>query len=292
MNNKLELVIDAKAALGEGPSWDSERNLLYWVDITQCTVHIYHPETNIDRKIRFDRMVTAIVPCVRGGAVVTMQDGFFFLDVLKEQLTPIHDPEHHLPNNRFNDGKCDPSGRFWAGTMSLKFESNQGSLYCLDTDQTVHKKAGGVSISNGIGWSPDHRTMYYIDSPTKQVVAYDFDLNSGNIGNERIILTIPDGEGVPDGMTTDSEGMLWIAHWGGYQVSRWNPSTGQKIDSVRVPVERVTSCAFGGNQLNELYITTAKDDATDDELLQQPQAGGVFRLITDVRGMPSYAYSG
>jgi sugar lactone lactonase YvrE len=287
-----ELVLDEKATLGEGPSWDNETKLLYWGDIIGKIVHIYNPAKKANRTIQLDQQIGALVPTKTGDLIVALQKGFYTLNLETEKLTSIIDPEKHLSDNRFNDGKCDAYGRFWAGTMSNKGEKNAGSLYCLDTDFTLKKMLGNVSISNGITWSPDNKTMYYIDTPTNQVVAFDFDLDTGAISNKRVVVNIPTNEGSPDGMTSDMEGMLWIAHWGGYQVSRWNPETGELIESVSIPAPQVTSCIFGGENLDELYITTARVGLNESTLEKYPKAGALFKIKTDVKGIGTFQFGG
>jgi sugar lactone lactonase YvrE len=292
-DKKLELVIDAKAALGEGPCWDSEKQLLYWVDIMGKKVHVYNPKENTNRTISVDGYPGAVVPRKSGGLVVAMNQGYYALDLETEQLTLLASPENEPKTNRFNDGKCDASGRFWAGTMGMGSSEPAGNLYFLDQDLKITHLLDGIGTSNGIAWSGDNKTMYYIDSPTKQVVAFDFDLSSGGIKNKRVVVNIPEGEGVPDGMTIDSEGMLWVAQWGGYKVSRWNPHTGERLEIISVPVERVTSCTFGGENLDELYITTAGGGSlSEEELEKQPHAGGVFRIKVGVKGTINYAFNG
>lgn len=292
MTHQAELVIDARATLAEGPSWDENKQVLYWVDIPGNQVHIFDPVQKLDRVIDVGQYVGAVVPDKKGNLVLAMHHGFYTYDVRTEQLQAIVDPETDLPRNRFNDGKCDPVGRFWAGTMSLDGEAQAGALYCLDTDLSTRVVIRHVTCSNGITWSPDYKTMYFIDTPTKQVVAYDFELNTGHLSNPNVVVTFPeDGSaGVPDGMTSDTEGMLWIAHWGGAQVSRWDPETGVQIDSVSVPASRVTSCVFAGEGLEELYITTAREGLSERDLKKQPHAGGVFRVKPGVKGLPTYSF--
>lgn len=290
--SELELVIDARATLGEGPSWDAKNQLLYWVDIRGKKVHIYDPKSNNSRSIDTGQQVGALVPRDSGGLILAMQQGFYALDVETGELTGIADPEEHLPNNRFNDGKCDAAGRFWAGTMDNDEVATTGALYCLEKDLTVRKIFDQVGISNGIAWESDNKTMYYIDTPTRQVVAFDFDLDSGTLSNKRVVVHFPEGEGFPDGMTIDAEEMIWVAHWGGYQLSRWNPRTGEKLESIPVPAANVSSCVFGGENLDELYITTARKGLDEDTLSKYPHTGGVFRLKTKVKGSPTYRFGG
>jgi len=290
--NQAELIIDARAELGEGPSWDEENRRLYWVDLSGQKLHVYDPAEDADRIVHFDQAVGAVVPRRSGGVALALQHGFYTMDEKLERLTQLADPERHLSGNRFNDGKCDAAGRFWAGTMSLHGEKGAGTLYRLDPDRTVTPVIAGVSISNGIGWSPDNRTMYYIDSETRQVMAYAYDLETGRMKDGRMIVTLPEQEGLPDGMAVDEEGMIWVAQWDGYKVSRWNPHTGRLLDIVPVPARFVTSCVFGGTRLDELYITTARAGLGAEELERYPHAGGVFRIRTNVKGLPTYGYGG
>lgn len=204
----------------------------------------------------------------------------------------IEKVEEDISHTRFNDGKCDPAGRFWGGTMAVSEAKPAGSLYCLNTDHKVKKMIDDVTVSNGLAWSPDHSTMYYIDTPTQKVVAYDYDLDTGNISNKRTVVTIPEAEGKPDGMTIDEKGRLWVAHWQGYQVSCHDPATGEKLIKIEVPVEKVTSCCFGGDNLDELYITTASTGLEKDDLEKQPYAGGLFKVKPGVKGEKTYQYQG
>lgn len=284
MLGELELVIDAKATLGEGPCWDSKKQLLYWVDILEKKVHIYNPITNEDKEISLGQMVGSVAPSESGEMILALENGFYFFNPDTEELRAICDPESHLQENRFNDGKCDPAGRFWAGTTDAVGIDGKGALYCLDTDLTVKKKVEHVSTSNGLAWSPDDKYMYFIDTPTRKVVRFDYDIFTGHIENPQAVVVIRKEEGFPDGMTIDEEGMLWIAHWGGSKVSRWNPMNGEQLLSIPIPALYVTSCTFGGSDLNELYITTAKMHTTD------ASAGGVFRIKTNIRGCPTYRF--
>jgi sugar lactone lactonase YvrE len=287
-----QLMLDAKAELGEGPVWDATNEDLLWVDITSCLVHRYHPATGETVSIDVGQPVGSIVIREEGGAVVGLKNGIHLLDWESGELTLISDPEAHLPDNRFNDGKCDPAGRFWTGTMLPDEIDRMGSLYCLDTDRSCKQVLTNIGCSNGLAWSPDRKTMYYIDSPDRTVDALDYEVTTGEVGNRRTVIRIPEGGGVPDGMAIDLEGMLWVAQWDGYQVGRWNPATGELIGIVDVPVARVTSCAFGGPELTELYITTASIDQSEEALASQPHAGGIFRINAGVRGLPVNGYRG
>lgn len=288
MTNELKLVVDAKAPLAEGPCWDDSRQLLYWVDILGQKLHMYDPATDVNKTFQMDQYIGAVVPSHSGGVVLAMQHGFYKFYPESEELKAIADPESDRPDNRFNDGKCDKAGRFWAGTMSLHDKKNQGALYCLATDYEVKTMIKDVSISNGLAWSSDHRTMYYIDSPTREVVAYDYDYETGTISNKRTVIHFGEDLGTPDGMTIDEEDMLWIAEWGGYQVGRWDPKSGKLLQTVPIPAAQVTSCAFGGKDLNELYITTAA--IGQENKADQPFAGGLFKIKTKVKGAKTYAF--
>jgi sugar lactone lactonase YvrE len=194
-------------------------------------------------------------------------------------------------NNRFNDGKCDPRGRFLAGTMDMGETDPNGSLYSFN-GQSVTKLFGNVTISNGLTWSPDYKTLYYIDTPTHEVKAFDYDMETGTIDNMRVVVQLSDSLGHPDGMTSDTQGNLWIAMWGGAQVTKWNPNSGQLLDRIPVPAKNVSCCVFGGENRNELFITSARVGLYEDTLQQYPLTGGVFRLETNVEGMPSFKFAG
>lgn len=288
----MECVLEARALLGEGPVWDVERGILYWVDIERGEVHRFDPGRFEDKAVSLGMRVGAVVPARSGELVVATQDGFGIFDQRKGRLTALANPEADNPDNRFNDGKCDPVGRFWAGTMSMSGRKGAGALYCLDTDASVTRRIEGVSISNGLAWSLDEQTMYFIDSPTRQVVAYDYDADTGEVANERVVVDVPAAEGTPDGMAIDAEGKLWIAMWGGWQVCRFDPGSGRLIESISLPVARVSSCAFGGPNLDWLYITTARKGLREEDLREQPLAGGLFRCRPGVTGTEAYYFEG
>ena len=292
MDTGVELLVDAHAQVGEGPLWDEERQLLYWVDILSSLLYIYDPATGENRVLDVGRHVGTVVTRASGGLMLAVREGFASFDLETQELTLIANPEAHITGNRFNDGKCDPAGRFWAGTMAYENPTNQGSLYRLDTDFSVHKIFGDVAISNGIIWSLDHTTMYYIDTLRKNVRAFDYADDTGDISNERVIINVPEEIGMPDGMAIDSEGMLWVAHYGGSCVSRWNPNTAQLLEKIDLPVTQVTACAFGGPNLDILFITSAAQELDAAELARQPLAGGLFSIKTPYQGVPSFRFGG
>ena len=288
ISNNIELVVKHSCLLGEGPVWDNQRNSIFWLDILNGQIHTFSTVTNEFTSLDVGQMIGCIAVVTNGNFIAGFKDGIGFIDQHTGKIDLITEPERHLPGNRFNDGKCDPAGRFWAGTMALSEESNAGNLYMVNHYQSIEKKRTGVTISNGLAWSLNGDTMFYIDTPTYKVMAFDFDLKSASITNERIVIEIPEKDGAPDGMTIDSEGMLWIAHWDGWQISRWNPQSGKKISQISLPVAKVTSCTFGGNHFRDLYITTAKVGLSQQELKEQPLAGSLF-VIRDCgyQGMPA-----
>ncbi|HMQ91403.1 MAG TPA: SMP-30/gluconolactonase/LRE family protein [Flavilitoribacter sp.] len=276
LKRQLKVIETDPSLLGEGPVWDARRQCICWVDILNGQIHEFTPAQNAYRRIQVNDMVGAVALRADGHFIAALKSGLAFVNRDTGAVRMLHDPEVHLPGNRFNDGKCDPAGRFWVGTMALSEEPGAGSLYMIEKDLSTARKIDGVTISNGLAWSPDHKTFYYIDTPTMEVVAYDYDIRTGEITRKRTVITIPENQGFPDGMTIDREGMLWIAHWDGWQVTRWDPRTGKQLLRLPLPVARVTSCTFGGADFRDLYITTAKVDLTEEQLTAQPLAGRLF----------------
>jgi sugar lactone lactonase YvrE len=291
----LEVASDAKAALGEGPSWDVRSKILYWVDIVGGLIYAHTPGSSSDEIVAPASGVSCVVPRKSGGLALTLPHGFFGLDLSTKKLEAISvSLESDIPTNRFNDGKCDPAGRFWAGTMDEKEKNPAGSLYLLGTDRSLKKVLSGVTISNGLGWSPDRKTMYYIDSPTRKVWSFDYSHQTGDISNKRTAADFDEAEqpGVPDGMAVDAEGMIWVAHWGGARVSRWNPVEGKLVETLPVPADHVTSCCFAGSNLDELYITSAREGFDQTYLAKMPLSGSLFVANVGVKGLPTYAFEG
>ena len=289
--SEVELVLDAHAELGEGPTWHAAESALVWVDITRRLVHRYTPATGRDESIDVGQHVGAAAPRAAGGLVLALRDGFGILDTATGRVEMIADIEADHPGNRMNDGKCDSAGRFWAGTMAYDNRPGAGALYRLETDHHVVKVLSDVTISNGIGWSPDDRLMYYIDTPTLGVDVFDYDAGTGSIERRRRLITIPPEAGSPDGMTVDSDGFLWVALWRGWAAHRYSPE-GVLDRVVKLPVARVTSCVFGGPDLADLYITSASIELSPDALRDQPHAGGLFRSRPGVVGLPQHSFKG
>ncbi len=278
--------------LGESPVWDSSNESLWWVDIMNGTIHRYLHTTAHHQLFKIGEVVSSLAISRNGHMVVSLQHGFAYFYPEDGRLYPINSLDGEPPSNRLNDGKCDPAGRFWSGTMSPV--EGGGTLYALEADGTISKKLQQVTCPNGMAWSQDTSQFFFIDTPSRQVVAYDYSSIDGAIRSKRIVVTIPAEEGFPDGMTIDDQGMLWIAMWDGGFVARYEPSTGKCLQKIDLPVSRVTSCTFGGDDYTDLYITTAKTGLTPAQLEEQPLAGHLFVCKqTGHRGMsPHKHFSG
>ena len=289
-SNKVELVIDNQSDLGEGSIWNWKTGELLWINITGKILNFYNPKTANNKEMFTGQMIGTVVPAESGQVIVALKNGIYSLDPITGTKKLIVDPEKDLPDNRFNDGKCDPAGRFWVGTMSISGKKGAGTLYRLDPDSSIHKMIENVSISNGIVWSPDATKMYYIDTPTQKVMGYDYDNETGEISNPKVAVNVSPELGSPDGMTIDADGNIWVALWGGSAVGCWNPETGKLLKKVEVPAKNVTSCAFGDDDLETLYITTARQETSDEELQKFPHAGGVFKTHPGVKGMKAFFF--
>ena len=288
-----DLVAAVQAELGEGPVWDASTGQLVWVDILGRRVHRFRPEDGVDVVVlETPSDVGAVAPRREGGLVLALVDGFWLLDP-GATAPRLHRPvDAARPETRFNDGKVDDDGRFWAGTMAYDQRPGAGSLYRLDRDGRVETMLDGVTISNGLAWSDDRQTLYYIDTPTRRVDAFDCDPASGAISGRRTVVQLSDDQtGSPDGMTIDAEGALWVALWDGWAVHRYLPD-GTLAAVVRMPVARPTSCTFGGPDLGDLYITSARSGLSADALVAQPAAGGLFRVRPGTTGRPSTPFAG
>jgi sugar lactone lactonase YvrE len=270
-----EIVSDHICELGEGPLWDKANNCILWLDITKGNIHRYNTNTGTHAYFNVGEMIGCLALRESGEFIAGLENGIAFIDTERKTVRHIANPEEGL-NNRFNDGKCDAAGRFWAGTMAKSEEEGKGNLYVMETDLSVKKKIDNVSISNGIAWSADNTTLYYINTPTNYVFAFDYNIENAEIDNQRVVIDLTHETGYADGMTIDDEGMLWIAFYGGWRVGRYDPLTGELLTHTELPVANVTCCTFGGNDLNDLYITTAAKGLNAGELQQQPDAGKLF----------------
>lgn len=278
------------ATLGEGPVWDEREGRLYWVDILSGTLFRYDPAANRSRAHDLGEHLGAVGLRREGGLVAALQSGFAFYDPAAGEKIPITDPEADRPGNRFNDGKCDPSGRFWAGTLSYELEEGAGSLYCLSRDLEVEVRLRGLTISNGMAWSGDR--FFFIDTPTRQIMAFAYDQESGDIAHPEVLRAVDEEEGYPDGMTIDREGALWVALYDGYKVIRIDPVSGQTLFEVHLPVPQVTSCTFGGADFRDLYITTAREHMSSEEVRRWPLSGSLFKASVPFTGSPANRFGG
>ena len=272
--------------LGEGPVWDVPSQSLIWVDITGRFVHRHWPADGRVASYRTPSPVGSVCLSRSGRFTLALEDGFWMANEAFDDLRPValvHPADSGL---RFNDGKCDPAGRFWAGSMAYSERPGAGALYRLDAGSSVTRVLDGVGISNGLDWSADQRTFYYTDTPTQRVVAFDYDVTSGDLGDRRVLVRIEPEHGAPDGLTVDAEGYLWVALWNGWSVRRYTPD-GRLDRVIRLPVAQVTSCAFGGPDLRDLYVTSAAYNLSADDRRAQPLAGSVFRLRPGPIGRPS-----
>ena len=285
-----ELVYEAKAVTGEGSIWHPSRHTLFWVDIEGQTLYEYHPADKTCSSWRFDRMISTVVPETDTTVVVALQDEIVRVhlsDGHTASIAPIPDDGGKL---RCNDGKCDPAGRLWVGTMGFGAPKEAGTLYCVLPNGEVTPMLRKVTISNGIVWTSDKQYMYYNDTPTGRIARYRYDTASGEISFDGIAVVLPEGSGSPDGMTIDGNDNLWVAQWGGSGVYCYNPRTGELLAKVEVPAPHVASCAFGGEKLDTLYITTARAGLTDEQLKQYPLSGSLFSCRPGVQGVPANGF--
>jgi sugar lactone lactonase YvrE len=288
----VEHVLTIHNSLGEGPVWNADEQLLYWVDINNSCYFRLNPLTGTHERIDVGVKIGVLALRASGGLVMAVRDGFAFWNPQEQALSYIAKPWEDLPHVRFNDGAVDCGGRFWAGTMN-EDETGEilGRLWRLDPDGSVHEMETLIGTSNGIGWSPDNRTMYFTDSRLHIIYAYDFDAATGAIVNRRTFVYTPDEPGVPDGLTVDSEGFVWSACWDGAKIVRYDPD-GKVERVIATPALRTTACTFGGPNLDELYITSALTGLTEEQKVQYPLSGDLFRLKTDVKGLPKYKFGG
>lgn len=280
---KLEYKIESQ--LGEGAIWNYKTQEFYWIDIEGKLLHIYNPETKENRSFETPSRIGTVVPYTQNEAVVALEDGIYKLNINTGAVSLLSDVEAQMTENRFNDGKCDPLGNLWVGSMHLKQSKPHASLYKVNDQGEAIKMVDSVTISNGIVWTSDAKTMYYIDTPTSKIMAYDYDINTGTISNERVAVEVSLEDGYPDGMTIDSEDMLWVGLWNGNAIAHFNPKTGELMSKIKVPAHNITACAFGGENLDILYITTARIDMTPEELDSLPLSGSVFKVVPGVKGV-------
>lgn len=294
----LETVWPAEAQLGEGLCWSVQRQALYWVDILEKRLYRYTPATGHKEQWDFEDTISAVAERESApGLVVTLRRGFAFFDPDADggrgRIERLHEPEPERIDNRFNDGKCDAQGRFWGGTMAIDCKARTGALYRFGANGNCTRMLDdGFPVTNGPTWSLDGRTMYVNDTARARIHAFDFDPESGTISNQRLWLRFAQGEGYPDGMTTDAAGRLWIAHWGGCRVTCRDPESARELLRIDLPVSQVSNVCFGGVGLNTLYITSASTELSAEQLQDEPLAGALLCIETDATGLPANAFAG
>lgn len=286
---KAEVVLECGNRLGEGPVWDDRDGVLYWVDITGAAVHRFDPARGEHRQWPTGEHVGSLGLRESGGLVLALKNGFATLDLDSGALERIVDVEADRPDNRFNDGRCDRAGRFLAGSLAYSEDRPAGTLYRLGVDGDVAPVLKDLTVPNGLCWSPDGRTMYFTDTPTREIRAYAYDPGSGSPSSPRLFRKVEDTPGWPDGSITDSEGFLWNGEWDGARVVRYAPD-GSVDRVVEVPARRATCAALGGPDLKTLYITTAFDRMSDGERADWPLSGHLFAVPVDVPGLPEARY--
>ncbi|MEQ8354611.1 MAG: SMP-30/gluconolactonase/LRE family protein [Kiloniellaceae bacterium] len=290
--SEVDCIWPASAVLGEGPLWSSREAALYWVDIKAPALHRFRPEDGDKTSWVMPEPIGWVIERAGGEGLVAgfKERGFAFLTPGTMAPQVIGQPEPDYPENRFNDAKADAAGRIWAGTMDDNEREASGSLYRLDPDLDWHRMDKGYVVTNGPAFSPDGTTLYHAD--TFEGTIYAFDLSAGGkLSKKRVFVTIPEGDGYPDGMTCDAEGGLWVAHWNGWRITRFQPD-GQVDRVIEMPVSQVTSCAFGGTDLDRLFVTSASVGLDEEALEKQPLAGGLFEIDPRVKGLPAGLFGG
>ena len=281
----MDVVIQARALLGEGPRWDAASGRLLWVDIEGRALHLFDPASGDDRSIVLDDRVGAAAPTETGAVLVALAGRLALLDLEDESVRTLAEIPHG-PELRLNDGVCDPAGRFWVGSMALDYAPGLGALYRYSRDGGLDRVLDEITLSNGIGWSPDGATMYYIDSMAYRVDRFDFDVATGGIADRRPFVVIERGGGIPDGLAVDDQGCVWVALWGRGAIRRYSPD-GELEQVLAVPADNVTACCFGGDDGRSLYVTTA----SVEQRAPQPLAGCVFVAEVEVAGPPARPFA-
>lgn len=278
---RAEVALAARARLGEGPVWDEEAGVLWWVDIYNHRVHRFSPATGEDHFRELRETVGCVAPAGGGRVLVALRRGVVLLEWETGALEALATLIPDQPGHRLNDGKCDPRGRLWVGSMNRR--EGGASLFRVSPGGEVRHMETGLTISNGLGWSPDARTFYLTDSPAKVIYAYDFDADAGEISRRRVFADLGEGSAFPDGLTVDAEGCVWSAQWEGGCVLRFAPD-GREVGRVELPVPRTTSCALASGHL---YVTSASVGMGEEELEESFPSGDLFRVEVEVEGLPA-----
>ncbi len=282
----VECALPWGAQLGEAPIWHPDEAKLYWVDILHPAIYRFDPETAVNDACEPKKLVSAVLFGAGGSKRVVSQDGIEELDFEASCLLPLADPENGVPRNRLNDAKTGPDGAIWVGSMRLDASRPSGGLYRVGPDGQVLRKDGGFTVGNGLDWSPDRRTLYFVDTVPGKIFAYDFEMSVGALTNKRVLAEIPESEGRPDGLCVDAEGGIWCAIWDGWRINRYSPD-GSLDSTIHVPVPRPTSVAFGGPDLETLYVTSARTRLPARTLAEAPLSGGIFACRPGPAGLPA-----
>jgi sugar lactone lactonase YvrE len=286
---QVEVVYQARARLGEGPVWDDRTRSLFWIDILNYRVHQFFPDRGAERVFEVGDLVGAVALTRSDWLLLALRHRLARLDLVTGEVEPLIDVEPGKEQNKLNDGKPDARGRFWFGSFSQ--EQGEAALYRYDPDGTLHVMQQGMTGSNGLGWSPDGSVFYLTDSGDKKIYRFDFDLEGGRIDNRRVFVDLSDRDPTPDGLTVDEQGYVWSAQFDGGGVLRFSPE-GEEVARLEVPVKRTTSCAFGGPDRTQLYVTTASVGLSEQEIEDNFHSGDLFRADTDVVGLPFHRFGG
>jgi len=274
----------SQCILGESPYWHAARKSFFWVDIEKGELYEFQVTFKKTTKRKFNQRLSLVIEGQGEYLILALDRKIARYDLETEKLSWLTEVEEDQSLHRFNDGACDADGRLWIGTMSTKFTPESGALYKITAELNPEKMLNKITISNGMAWTSNNETFYYIDSPTQEVRAYQFDLGTGEINFDRTVIRVPKEWGTPDGMSMDQEGKLWVAHYGGFGVYCWDPENGELLKKIVLPAPHVTSCVFGGENLDHLFITTAKENLTEAQLQAYPQSGDVFLVKTNTQG--------
>ena len=291
VSSSPSVIWEFQAQLGEGPVWDDQKKTLYWLDIKDSQLLILDMKNGNRVSVELSTEVGAVAPRSGGGLIAATKKGFALLDPETGKLSFIVNPEVNLPGNRFNDGTCDSAGNFIAGTMDEREEEPTGTMYRLNANLSVAPLFGGYVVCNGPAFSPDGGTLYFSNSAQREILEFAYDPETGRIGSPAMFAKIPHAAGYPDGLSVDAEGYIWCAHWDGWRVTRFAPD-GREDAVVDFPVPRVTSCTFGGRDLDTLFVTTARTGLDDDALDEAPLSGSLFVFKPGVPGLPTQRFTG
>ncbi|MDR7033700.1 sugar lactone lactonase YvrE/DNA-binding IclR family transcriptional regulator [Mesorhizobium sp. BE184] len=287
----VRCAVPASTFLGEGPHWSAAEKKLYFVDILAPSIYVSDPALGTHRTVPVGDLIGFAIPRRDGGLVAGMHGNIVGVDPATGATSILARPEQDRPGNRFNDGKCDRKGRLWAGSLAIDTTADRGRLWRIDGDGQATAMESGLHVANGLGWSPDDKTFYFADTGKHLIYAYDFDLERGELANRRLFVAVPEAEGKPDGLTVDAEGFVWVAHWDGWCVTRYDPA-GKVERVINLPVPRPTSCVFGGEDMQTLFVTSARIRLSAAQLADAPLSGSVFAVNTGIAGLPDPVFAG